>query len=288
MPKKKLTDLSPEEFASSLKNTINQEGFFLEEKAATILNETLKEIKHIETNVSFDEDKNTDTPRRSLDVLAIGQTTEEKHSKKFIACEVKGGSADTKLILIQKKIEENQEVEPKKVIEYKFYFDSMSQEGGIQQAKNGIVTPILKDISPVFCYTGDFYKWHDNNESFKKANTSLYKATEQLFHGIEGFLSNQYIEHWEDDLYSSSIIPIIVTNVDIYVARHESLTEITKVQSAILENSIRFRHANIDFDPQIGFIDKVFPYCWIVHIDSLSDLIKAPFGLSERGQLKWI
>jgi hypothetical protein len=281
LAKKFIEELNNEELLSAIKRTSKEEGFFLEERTAQVIKESLKEIKRLDINATFDEYRNDNLPNRGLDVLAIGKTTDENSSLKLIACEVKSGGNNSKLILIRKKVLDERLL-PLKINGYQFG----DRNEGLNQVDSSVAS--IKDIfEPLYCYTGDFYIWNEDREKFKKSNTSLYKASEQLFHGIEGFIVSQYAEFFEDDLIGTTLIPIIVTNVDIYVAQNEGVATTSKVDFAILENNIRFRCLEIDPDPDRNFINKVFPYCWVVKIDVLSDFLKNPFRFNQDKHINW-
>lgn len=272
MAKKSIEDLTNEELITAIKSSSQSEGFFLEEKVAETLKQSFKEIQNIGINVVFDEDGHGDIPRRGLDVFVIGKTSSETSSLKLVACEVKAGGRDSKLILIRKKLLDN-DSSPFKIGAIKI--GDRNSEGLNLSTP---VIPLFENIEPIYCHTGDFYKWNENDERFRKSNTSLYKATEQLFNGIEGFITSQGMETWEDELAIATIIPLIVTNVDIYVAKQDSgVTQTSKIKYAVLENSVRFSHLKINYDPRNPFVDKVFPYCWIVNIDFLEEFMKNPF-----------
>lgn len=281
MAKKSIDNLTNDELISAIKYSAQSEGFFLEEKVAETLKKSFYETLSLATNVVFDEDGNEDIPRRGLDVFAIGSTSSEKSSRKVVACEVKAGGRDSKLILIRKKLLD-EDSSPFKIAG--IHIGDRNTEG-LSQGKT--VIPLFEENDPVYCYTGDFYKWNEGEEKFKRSNTSLYKATEQLINGIEAFITSQLIETWEDDLAIATLIPLIVTNVDIYIAKQDNgITQTTKVNYAVLENSVRFKHLKVNYDPRIPYIDKVFPYCWVVNINFLEDFIKNPF-IRGKVDLVW-
>lgn len=148
----------------------------------------------------------------------------------------------------------------------------------------------------LYCYTGDFYRWNTNEQRLRRSNTSLYKATKQLFCGIEDYTKwKKETKQQPTTMENQTLIPIIVTNMDIFVVRQtkrritgKRTTMLTKVKGAVLENTYCFQKLCVkDRNPKHPYRHVMFPYYWVVHVDALDEFLENPFAFKKDSQNDW-
>lgn len=138
-----------------------------------------------------------------IDLIAQDQTN------KHLVIECKGSSTDSSLILIQE-----QELQRKKLIE-RIELNEFLRISQFPSLNDNYIT-----------FTGDFFDDKFKRKSKDDTKNNFYKAQEQINNAI--FLYSNNLAQQQREVSIQFILPLIVTNAQIYVVNFESSPTLAK------------------------------------------------------------
>ncbi|VEG89829.1 NERD domain-containing protein [Legionella spiritensis] len=241
------------DFMDAIKDAAKKYGFDLEyrtKKAFKNLNENII----VETNVCFVTDNDT------VEIDVIAKIPYQYH---FLV-ECKGTHSDSILLLVR---DHNSR--------------TFNQQGSILSSSDRLLQFTPDKDQDFFTFTGDFFnkRGGELKPSSKNDNdNNLYKAQVQIIDAIQAYLHYKSDDAFIEDTSSSGqreIIPLIVTNADIWVINYGEEPESVKQYKWVLHNVRVNSKLNLD-DSRENFL------ILIISIKYLQELITN--GLTKNSE----
>ncbi len=248
-----------------LKSAVLQSGFSLEWQTASIFHGKDFYVRQNLLFTSFPNDGSSTKPQVEIDVLA---ESKKEHADVF-AIECKGTHPDNCLVLVESP--GHHEKFPTMYVNK----ESVFIDGGKEVTADHIG-------GPYDCYTGDFFS--PNSERIRADDkTNIYKGLIQLSEGVSAYCEKEAPKTIEKVRHR--IIPAIVTNAEIWVARFSKDNSPSKknptlenVPWVIYRNSVSYgvgSHLGLRPWQHSGGkgAEKKLPLVWIINVAHLNDFI---------------
>lgn len=245
---------------AALKHAVLKEGFSLEFKASQLLPNSICNKLYLDGESGNQVE---------IDVVGsiAGSLRELGGSRITVVCECKGGSSDCFLVMI----------EAPKMNNEKITFPAIN----ISQSRKRITLDETFTDSLV-AFTGDFFVLDSKLKSKKFGN--LYKGISQLEEGFSAYISENTFPKETDREPPHFVIPLLITNVPIRMARFSFDGKENKVVSTLAElpwviYKNQERNNNLFVTNTCkwsgpGANDRQIKYFWIVNVDSLEKFLK--------------